>query len=57
VPVFPQAEWIGIVVAGDAGRNQSKGFVCNHVQGVPTSRKVVLPKNWDVLLAESRPKP
>jgi hypothetical protein len=57
VPVFPQAEWIGIVVAGDAGRNQSKGFVCNHVQGVPTSRKVVLPKNWDVLLAESRPQP
>jgi hypothetical protein len=57
VPVFPKAEWIGIVVAGDAGRNQSKGFVCNHVQGVPTSRKIVLPGNWDALLAASRPKP
>ncbi len=56
VPVFPWPESIGIVVAGDAGRNQSKGYVCNHVQGVPTSRKVALPLNWDLLLAESRSK-
>jgi hypothetical protein len=56
VPVFQKAGWIGIVVAGDAGRNQSKGFVCNHVQGVPTSRKVVLPQNWEALLAEVRAK-
>ena len=54
VPVFPWPDAIGIVVAGDAGRNQSKGYVCNHVQGVPTSRKVVLPANWDALLAESQ---
>ena len=53
VPVFQKPEWIGIVVAGDAGRNQSKGYVCNHVQGVPTSRKVVLPANWLAMLAES----
>jgi hypothetical protein len=50
VPVFQRPEWIGIVVAGDWGRNQSKGYVCNHVQGVPTSRRIVLPKNWDALL-------
>ncbi len=56
VPVFQQPEWMSIVVAGDAGRNQSRGYVCNHVQGVPTSRKVVLPKNWDALLSESRQK-
>ncbi len=56
VPVFQRPQWMGIVVAGDAGRNQSKGYVCNHLQGVPTSRKVVLPKNWDALLAESRGK-
>ncbi len=56
VPVFQKPEWIGIVVAGDAGRNQSRGYVCNHVQGVPTSRKVVLPGQWDALLAESRVK-
>lgn len=54
IPVFQRPEWIGIVIAGDWGRNQSKGYVCNHVQGVPTSRKVVLPTNWDALLAENR---
>jgi hypothetical protein len=56
VPVFQKPEWIGIVVAGDAGRNQSKGFVCNHVQGVPTSRRIALPKDWDALLAATRGK-
>jgi hypothetical protein len=56
IPVFQRPEWIGIVVAGDWGRNQSKGYVCNHVQGVPTSRKIVLPDNWDALLAESNAK-
>jgi len=52
VPVFQRPEWMSIVVAGDAGRNQSRGYVCNHVQGVPTSRKVVLPQNWKSLLAK-----
>jgi hypothetical protein len=51
VPVFQHAEWIGIVIAGDWGRNQSKGYVSNHVQGPPVSRKVMLPDDWDRLLA------
>ena len=51
VPVFQRPEWIGIVVAGDWGRNQSKGYVSNHVQGPPVSRKIVLPHNWSDLLA------
>jgi hypothetical protein len=55
IPVFQHPEWIGIVVAGDWGRNQSKGYVCNHVQGPPTSRRIVLPDNWGALLAEARP--
>ena len=54
VPVFQRPEWMSIVVAGDAGRNQSRGYVCNHVQGIPTSRKVVLPKHWQELLAQTR---
>ncbi|HKA40445.1 MAG TPA: hypothetical protein VKF40_00515 [Burkholderiales bacterium] len=54
IPVFQRPEWTGIVVAGDWGRNQSKGYVCNHVQGPPTSKRIVLPKNWESLLAESR---
>lgn len=44
-------EWIGIVVAGDPGRNQSKCYVSNHVQGLPTSRRVLLPGRWKELLA------
>jgi hypothetical protein len=44
-----KAEWIGIVIAGDPGRNQSKCYVSNHIQGPPTSRKVVLPKRWKEL--------
>jgi hypothetical protein len=51
VPVFQRPEWIGIVVAGDWGRNQSKGYVSNHVQGPPVSRKVILPDGWDRMLA------
>ena len=51
IPVFQHPEWIGIVVAGDWGRNQSKGYVSNHIQGPPVSRRVRLPKNWQQLRA------
>ena len=46
VPVFIKPEAIGIVLAGDPGRNQSKGFVQNHSHAPPISRKVVLPADW-----------
>jgi hypothetical protein len=55
VPIFQRREWIQIVVAGDWGRNQSKGYLNNHLQGVPTSRRISLPPDWDALLAASRP--
>jgi hypothetical protein len=42
VPVFVQPEKIGILVAGDPGRNQSKGYVNNHIQGARVSKKVAL---------------
>jgi len=54
VPAFIKPEWIGIVVSGDPGRNQSKGFVQNHDQAPPISRKIVLPLEWRQLL--ERPK-
>jgi len=38
---------IGIVVAGDPGRNQSRGYVSNHSQGPPTSRRIELPDDWE----------
>src|SRR4051812_10456536 len=41
---------VEILVAGDPGRNQSRAYMSNHVQGPPTSRKVELPKNWAQLL-------
>ncbi|MFH1486069.1 MAG: hypothetical protein ABIH46_08365, partial [Chloroflexota bacterium] len=46
VPVFLRPEWIEIVVSGDPGRNQSRGYVQNQKQGVPVSKKVALPANW-----------
>lgn len=54
IPVFQRPEWIGIVVAGDWGRNQSKGYCSNHVQGPPVSKRIALPKNWAQLRAEDR---
>jgi len=41
---------VEILVAGDAGRNQSRAYMSNHVQGPPTSRRIVLPRRWDELL-------
>ncbi len=40
VPVFVEPDRIGILVAGDAGRNQSKGYCNNHIQGGRVSRRV-----------------
>ncbi len=40
VAVFVQPDKIGILVAGDPGRNQSKGYVNNHIQGARVSKKV-----------------
>jgi hypothetical protein len=56
VPVFLRADWIGIVISGDPGRNQSKGYVQNQVQGPPISKKIMLPANWEPLLKEARNK-
>jgi hypothetical protein len=49
VRMFPKPEMIGIVIAGDPGRNQSKVYASNHTQGPPTSRAIVLPANWKKL--------
>jgi hypothetical protein len=46
VRVFIKPEMIGIVVAGDPGRNQSKGYTQNSRQGVPVSKRIRLPENW-----------
>ncbi|MFH1485539.1 MAG: hypothetical protein ABIH46_05665 [Chloroflexota bacterium] len=48
VPVFPQADQIGIVIAGDPDRNQARGYVPNHPP--PVSRKIELPGRWKALL-------
>jgi hypothetical protein len=40
VPMFVRPEWIGIVVAGNPNRNQSRAYVANHVQGAPVSRAI-----------------
>ena len=43
VPVFSKPEWIGLMLAGDPEKNQSRGFVNNHEQGPPVSRRVEAP--------------
>jgi hypothetical protein len=40
VRVFLEPGWIGVVVAGDPGRNQSKGYVNNHIQGGRVTRRI-----------------
>lgn len=40
VPMCPRADDIAIVLAGNESRNQSRGYVQNHVQGVPVSRRI-----------------
>lgn len=54
VPVFVRPEWIGIVLAGDPGRNQSKGYVQNHKHGRPVSKRVRLPADWRQLLKRAQ---
>jgi len=47
VPVFLRPDWTGIVVSGDPGRNQSKAYVQNHLQGPPISKRIELPACWE----------
>ncbi|MBI2864964.1 MAG: hypothetical protein HYX94_10440 [Chloroflexi bacterium] len=54
VPVFFRSETIGIVVAGDTGKNQCKGYTQNAKQGVPLSKLIKLPVRWEELLSEAR---
>lgn len=54
VKVFPNPESIQIVVSGDPGRNQSKGFVQNGYIGAPVTRKIELPEDWNQLLKEAQ---
>ena len=54
VPMMLKPEWLGIVVSGDPGRNQSKAYINNHIQGQRVSRPVRLPKAWNKLRAETQ---
>jgi hypothetical protein len=44
--VIIDPEMIEILIAGDPGRNQSRAYMGNHIQGPPVSRLVQLPKKW-----------
>lgn len=45
--LLPQSQWL-IVVAGDPLRNRSSIYRQNFKQGYATSKKIELPKNWQV---------
>jgi hypothetical protein len=49
IRVFIHEAMTGLLVAGDPARNQSRGYMGNHDQGPPTSRKVALPRAWKSL--------
>ena len=51
VPIFPHPESIRVVVAGDPGRNQTKGYLNNHLQGPNIARPIVRPARWAELRA------
>jgi hypothetical protein len=46
VRVFIHEAMTGLLVAGDPARNQSRGYMGNHDQGPPTSRRIELPRDW-----------
>ncbi|MBI2910081.1 MAG: hypothetical protein HYX92_20765 [Chloroflexi bacterium] len=48
--IFLRPEMIGLVVSGDPGVNQSKGYMQNQKQGAPVSRRITLPEGWSRLL-------
>jgi hypothetical protein len=52
VNVIIKPEMVEILVAGDPGRNQSRAYMSNHIQGPATSRRVELPRRWEALLKE-----
>lgn len=54
VPLFIDPDWIGIVVAGNPSRNQSKAYVGNHAQGAPVAGRINRPRAWDSLLEAER---
>jgi hypothetical protein len=54
VRALVRPEWTDIVVAGNPGRNQSRAYIGNHGQGIPVSKRVVLPERWLELVEESR---
>lgn len=41
-----EPEQIGLVVSGDPGRNQSRGYPQNSKIGIPVSKRIELPGNW-----------
>ena len=54
VRIFAKPEQIGIVVAGDPGRNQSRGYMANHEQGARTSHRIALPTDWKSRIQQTK---
>ena len=50
VDLIIDPKMINILVAGDPGRNQSRGYMSNHIQGPPSSKRVELPRDWEARL-------
>jgi hypothetical protein len=51
VRMLRRPEWTRILVAGSPARNQSRGYVNNHTQGIPTTKAIHLPDDWEDRIA------
>jgi hypothetical protein len=47
-------ESFDIVIAGNPGRNQSRAYISNQIQGPPLTKAVRLPADWDEIMADVR---
>jgi hypothetical protein len=48
VPAIIRPEWVNIIIAGDPARSQSRFFINNHAQGVPTHKVARLDRSSSI---------
>jgi hypothetical protein len=54
VPALPYPEMIQLVISGDPARSQSRGYLQNHRQGIPTARTVEFVDGWQDMAPHSK---
>ena len=55
VPALPYPEMIQIVISGDSLRSQSRGYLQNHRQGIPTAKAIRFVNGWQDMAQQGMP--